>query len=173
MKLKDACSLVKKKSYDQLRQHVKKLRHHFANKGPFSQNDVFSSSHVGMWKLDSKEGWALKNWCFQNVTLEKTFESPLDYKEIKPVNPKESTILWSPDVNSHLIGIGPDSGKDWGQEEKWTTEDEMIGWHHQLSGQELRNPRDSEGQGSLACCSLWVMKSQILLSDQTTATQGW
>ena len=87
MKLKDACPW--KKSYDQPRQHIKKQRHHFANKGPYSQSYGFSSNHVQMWELDHKEGCVLKNWCFWTVVLEKTLESPLDCKEIKPVNPKE------------------------------------------------------------------------------------
>ena len=134
-----------KKSYDQPRQHIKKQRHYFANKGP-------SSSHVWMWELDHKESWALKNWCFSIVVLKKTSESPLDSKEIKPVNPKwnqsciftgrtdaeaETPILWPLDVKNWLIGKDPDVGKDWRQEEKGTTEDEMSGWHHQLSGRSL------------------------------------
>ena len=103
----------------------------------------FSSSHVWMWELDYKESWALKNWCFWTVVLEKTLESPLDYKEIQPVNTKgnqswifirmtdaeaETPILWPPDVKSWFFGKDPDAGKDWGQEEKGTTEDEMAGW---------------------------------------------
>ena len=105
--------------------------------------------HVWMWKLDSKESWALKNWCFLTVVLEKTLESPLDCKEIQPVGPKgdqswvfigrtdveaETPILWPPDVKSWLIWKDPDAGKDWGQEEKGMTEDEMVKWHHQLNG---------------------------------------
>ena len=87
--MKQEKTLVRwKKSYDQLRQHIKKQRHHFANKGPSSQSYGFSSSHVWMWELDHKESWALKNWFFWTVVLEKTFESPLDFKEIQPVNPK-------------------------------------------------------------------------------------
>ena len=114
-----------------------------------------------MWELDRKEGWVLKNWCFQIVVLEKTPESPLDSKEIKPVNPKgnlpwiligktdakaEAPILWPPDAKNWLIGKDPDAGKDWGQEERVMTEDEMIGWHHRLDGQELEQTLgDSEG----------------------------
>ena len=105
-----------------------------------------------MDELDYKESWALKNWCFLAVVLEKTLESPLDCKEIQPVYSKgdqpwvfigrtdieaETPILWPPDVNSWLTGKDPDAGKDWGQEEKGTTEDEMIGWHHRLSGHEF------------------------------------
>ena len=149
-KLKDACSL--EKSYDQPRQHIKKQRQYFANKGPSSQSYGLSSSHVWMWELDYKESWVLKNWCFQTVGLEKTLESPLDSKEIPPVHPKgnqswifiertdaeaETPILWPPDVKSWLIGKDPDAGKYWSQEEKGMTEDEMVGWHHQLDGHEF------------------------------------
>ena len=105
-----------------------------------------------MWELDYKESWALKNWCFWSVELEKTLESPLDCKEIQPVNPKgnqswrfiwrtdveaEAPILWPPDVKNWLIGKDPDAGKDLRQEEKGMTEDEMVGWHHQLDGHEF------------------------------------
>ena len=122
-----------------------------------------------MWELDHKEGWAPKNWCFWTVVLEKTLESPLDCKEIQPVNPKgnqswifigrtdaeaEAPILWPPDVKSWLIWKDPDDEKDWRQEEKGTTEDEIVGWHHQLNGHEFEQALgDAEGQGSLACCS--------------------
>ena len=112
-------------------------KHYFANNGPSSQSYGFSSSHVWMWVLDYKENWALKNWCFWTVVLEKTLESPLDCKEIQPVHPKEqswvfigktdaeadSPILWLPHEKSWLIGKDPDAGRDWGQEEKGTTED--------------------------------------------------
>ena len=141
-----------KKSCDQHRQHIKMQRHYFANKGPSSQGYGFSHSHVWMWELDYKESWAQKNWCFWTVVLEKALESPLDCKEIQPVHPKgdeswvfigrtdveaETPILWPPDVKSWLIGKDPDAGKDWGQEEKATTEDEMVGWHHWLNGHEF------------------------------------
>ena len=139
-----------KKSYDQPRQHIKKQRHYFTNKGPSSQSYGFSSSHVWMWESDHKESWVLKNWCFQIVVLEKTLESPLDCKEIKPVNSKgnqswifigrtdaEASILWPPDKKNWLIGKDPDAGKVWGQQEKGTTEDEMFGWHHRVSGHGL------------------------------------
>ena len=114
-----------------------------------SQSYDFSSSHVWMWELDYKESWAPKNWCFWTVVLEKTLESPLDCKEIKPVHLKENQswiftgridaeseapILWPPDVKNWLIGKDPDAGKDWGQEEKGMTEDEMVEWHHRLDG---------------------------------------
>ena len=121
------------------RQHIKKQRHYFANKGPYSQSCGFSSSHVWMWELEHQEGWALKNWCFQTVMLEKTLESPLDSKKIKPVNPKgnqpwifigrteaEAPVLWPPDVKSLLTGKDSDAGKDWKQKEKEVAEDEMV-----------------------------------------------
>ena len=130
-----------KKSYDQSRENIKKQRYYFANKGPSSQSYGFSSSHVWMWELDHKESWALKNWCFRTVVLEKT-QSPLDCKEIQPVHSEgdqpwdffggndaeaETPVLWAPDAKNWLTGKDPDAGKDWRQEEKGTTEDEMIG----------------------------------------------
>ena len=139
-----------KKSYDQPRQHIKKQRHYFADKGPLSQSYGFSRSHIWMWELDHKESWALKNWCFWTVVLEKTLESPLDCKKNKPVNCKENQswmligrtdeveapVLWPPDAKNWLIGKDPEAGKDWRQEEKGKTEDEMVGWHHWLNGHE-------------------------------------
>ena len=125
IKLKDA---PWKESYDQPRQDIKKQRHYFANKGPSSQSYGFSSSHVWMWDLDHKEGWALKNGCFWTAVLEKTLESPLDFKEIQPVHPKgnqswiflgktdaeaETLILWPPDAKNWLIWKYLDAGKDW------------------------------------------------------------
>ena len=122
-----------KKSYEKSRQHIKKQRYHFANKGLSTQSYGFSSSHVWMWELDHKEGWMPKNWCFQTVVLKKTLESPLDFKEIKPYNPKENPpwksigrtdaeaeapVLWPPDAESQLIWKDPDAGKDWRQEER-------------------------------------------------------
>ena len=124
-----------------------------------------------MWELDHKEGWAPKNWCFWTVVLVKTLESPLNSKEIKPVNPKgnqtwifigrtdaeaEVPILWPPDAKSQFIRKDPDAGKDRRQEEKGTTEDKMVVRHHQLNGHGFEQaPGDGEGQGSLACCSPW------------------
>ena len=120
-----------------------------------------------MWELDHKECWVPKNWCFRTVVLEKTLQSPSDSKQTKPVNPKgnqpwvfigradsEAPILWPSDAKNWLIGKDPDAGKDWRQEEKGTTEDEMVGWHHWLSEHEFeQTPGDSERQGSLECCS--------------------
>ena len=135
---------------------------------------LFSSGHVWMKELNHKEGWAPKNWWFWTVVLEKTLESPLDSKEIKSVNPKgnqpwiftartdaevEAPIRWPLDVKSQLIGKDSDAGNYWRQEEKGTTEDEMVGWHHQLNGHEFdQTLGNSEGQGSLACCSPWSRK---------------
>ena len=139
-----------------------------------------------MWELDRKEGWALKNWCIWTVVLEKTLESPLDCREIKPVNSKENQpwifierlelklqYFWPPDAKSWLIGKDPDAGKDWGQEEKGMTEDEMIGWHHGLNGHEFEQTLgDSEGQGSLACCSS-CMGLHRVRHDWVTEQQQW
>ena len=152
----------------------KKKQRHFVNKGPSSQGYGFSSGHVWMWELDYKESWVLKNWCFWTVVLEKTFENPLDSKEIQPVHPKgnqswifigrtdveaETPIFWPPDVKSWLIGKDPDDGKDWGQKEKGMTEDQMVGWHHRLNGHGFGwTPGVGDGQGGLECCSSWGRK---------------
>ena len=150
MKLKDTCSL--EESCDKPRQYIKKQRHYFADKGPSNQSYGFSSSHVWMWELDYKESWVPKNWCFWTVMLQRTLESPLDSKKIKPVNPKgnqswifigrtdakaETPILWPPDAKNWPIGKDPDAGKDWRQEEKGMTEGEMVGWHHWLNRHEF------------------------------------
>ena len=127
--------------------------------------------HVWMWELDCEESWAPKNWCFWTVVLEKTLESPLDCKEIQPVHPKgdqswmfigrtdveaETPIFWPPDAKSWLIWKDPDAWKDWGQEEKGMTEDEMVRWHHWLNGYGLWwTPGVGDGQGGLACCGSW------------------
>ena len=131
---------------------ILKNRCYFANKCPYSRGYGFMSDHVWMWELDSKESWASKNWCFWTVVLEKPLESPLDCKEIQPVHPKayqswvitgrtdveaETPILWPPDAKSRLIWKDPDARKDWRREEKGTTEDEMVGWHHWLNGHEF------------------------------------
>ena len=172
---------------DKPRQCIKKKqRNHFANKGPCSQSYGFSSIYVWMWKLDPKEGWAPRNWCFWNVVLEKTLESPFDSKEIKPINPKENQswifigrtdaeapVLWPPDVKSWLMGKDPDAGKGWGQEEKGTTEEEMVEWHHWHNGHEFEQTLgDSARQGSEAWPAAvhGVAKSQKWLSDWTSAT---
>ena len=151
MKLKDASPW--KESDDQPTQHIKKQRHCSANKGPFSQGYGFTSSRVWMWGLYYKESWVPKNWCFWTMMLKKTLERPLDCKEMQSVNPKgnqswifigrtdveaETPILWPPDRKNWLIWKDPDAEKDWGQEEKGTTEDEMVGWHHWLNGHEFR-----------------------------------
>ena len=136
----------------------------------FSKSRQRTSSHVWMWELDHKESWALKNWCFWTVVLKKTLESPLDCK-IKPVNPKgnqswiftgrtdaeaEAPMLWPPDMKSWLTGKDPNAGKDWRQEEKGMTENEMVGWHHQLNGHEFEQALGvGDGQGSLPCYSSW------------------
>ena len=127
---------------------------------------------VWMWELDHKEGWALKNWCFRTVVLEKTLESPLDCKEIKSVNlikgnqpwifigrtdaKAEALIFWPPDAENRLIEKDSAAGKDWRQKEKRATEDKMVGWHHQFNGREPgQTPGVGEGQGCLVCCSPW------------------
>ena len=163
-----------KESYDQPRQHIKKQRHYFANKSPSSEGYGFSSGHVWMWELDYKESLVPKNWCFWTAVLEKTLMSPLDCKEIQPVPPKgdqswvfigrsdveaETPILRTPDGKSWLIGKDLDAGEDWGQEEKWTREDEMVGWHHWLNGHGFGwTPGVGDGQGGLACCGSWGRK---------------
>ena len=136
-----------------------------------------------MWELDYKESWAPKNWCFWTAVLEKTLESPLDCKEIQPVHPKgdqswvfigrtdveaKTPILWPPYAKNWLIWKDPDAGKDWGQEEKGATEDEMVGRHHQFNGHGFGwTLRVGDGQGGLACYSHGVAKSRTRLSDWT------
>ena len=148
---------------------VLKSRHHFADKGPYSQSYGFPISHVWMWKIDHKEGWTQKSWCFWTVVLEKTLEIPLDCKEIKPVNPKgnqfriftgrtdaEALVLRPPIVKSWLIEKDPDAGKDWRQEKKGTTENKMNGWYNRLNRHEFEQaPGDGKGWGSLECWSPW------------------
>ena len=150
-----------------------------ANKSLSSQGYGFSSSHVGMWELDYKESWWPNNWCFWIVVVEKTLESPLDCKEIKPAHPKENQswifigrtdaeaetpILWPLDAKNWHIGKDPDAGKDWRHEKKGTTEDEMVGWHHRRDGREFEwTPGVGDGQGGLVCSCPWVHKG----SDMT------
>ena len=134
-----------------------------------------------MWELDYKERWVPKNWCFWTVVLEKTLESPLNCKEIKPVHPKgnqswifigstdakaETPILWPPDVKSWLIGKDPNAGKDWRQKKKGMTEDEMVGWHHQLDGHELVQELATD-RGAWCAAAHGVAKSRTWLSDWT------
>ena len=169
--------------YDQTRQHIQKQRHYFANKGLSSQGYGFSSGHVWMWELDCEESWVLKNWCFWTVVLEKTLQSPLDCKEIQPVHskgdqPLEGPMLklklqyfWPPHAKSWLIGKDSDAGRDWGQEEKGTTEDEMAGWHHWLNGCESQwTPGVGDGQGGLACCYSWGRK-ELDMTEQLNWTE--
>ena len=142
-----------KKSYDEPRQRIKKQRHYFANKGPYSQNYGFSSSHIQIWELGHNESWEPKNWCFWIVVLEKTYESPLDWNKIERVNPKgnqphifirrtnavyEAPILGPPHVKSWHIGEDSNAGKDWEHKEKRVTGDGMLGIH---PGAELLNCR--------------------------------
>ena len=155
-----------------------------ANKGPSIQGYGFSSSHVWMWELDYKESWELKNWCFWTVVLEKTLESPLDCKEIQPAHSEgdqpwdffgrndaeaETLVLWPPHAKSWLIGEDFDAGRDWGQEEKGMTEDEIAGWHHWLYGRESEwAPGVGDGQGGLTCCDSWGHKE-----SDTTERLNW
>ena len=138
-----------------------------------------------MWELDCKESWAPKNWCLSTVVLEKTLESPLDYKEIQPIRPKgdqswvfmgrtdaeaETPTLWPPDVKNWLIGKDPDAGKDWRQKKR-TTENEMVEWHHQFDGPEFEQaPGVGDGQGSLARCSPWGRRVR---HDWVTELTDW
>ena len=162
---------------------ILKSRHYFANKGLPSQGYGFSSGHAWVWEVDCEESWAQKNWCFWTVLLEKTVESPLNCKEIQPVHPKgyqswvfigrtdveaETPILWPPNAKKWLIGKDPDAGKDWGQEEKGTTEDEMVGWRHHLDGcgfeWTMWVVRDKEAWHAAVH---EIAKSRIWLSDWT------
>ena len=182
-----------KKSYDQPRQHMKKERHYFADKSPSSQSYSFSSGQVWIWELDYKESWVPKNWCFCTAVLEKTLKSPLDCKEIKPVNLKgnlswifigridaeaETPVLWLPDAKNWLIGKDPDAGKDQRQEEKGMTEDEMVEWHHRLDGHEFEQARGvGDGQGGLACSSPWgheesPMTERLNWTERNTLLKG-
>ena len=137
-----------------------------------------------MWELDCEESWALKNWCFWSVVLEQTLESHLDCKEIQPVHSEgaqpwvffgrndakaETPVLWPPHAKSWLIGKDFEAGRDWGQEEKGMTEDEMAGWHHWLDGRESQwTPGVGDGQGALACCDSWGRKE-----SDTTKRLNW
>ena len=156
----------------------------FANKGPSSQGYGFSSGHVRMWRLDCEESWAPKNWWFWTVVLEKTLESPLDCKEIQPVHSRgyqpwdffgrndakaETPVFWPPHEMSWLIEKDSDAGRDWGQEEKGMTEDEMAGWHYWLDGRESEwTPGVGDGQVGLAWCDSWGRKE-----SDTTEQVNW
>ena len=153
------------------------------SQGSSSQGYGFSYGHVWMWELDCEEGWVPKNWCFWTVVLEKTLESLLDCKEIQPVHSKdqswvffgrndakaETPVLWPPHAKIWVIGKDSDAGRDWGQEEKGTIEDEMAGWHHRLDGREPEwTPGVGDGQGGLACCYSWGRKE-----SDTTEWLNW
>ena len=144
-------------------------------------------SGISLWYKFAFPWWLTKNWCFWTMVLEKTLDSPLDCKEIQPVHPKgnqswifigrtdveaETQILWPPDAKSWLIWKNPDAGKDWRQEEKGTTEDEMVGWHHWLNGHEFeQTPGVGDGQGGLACCSPWILYNFISIIITMTSPQ--
>jgi len=166
---------------------ILKSRHYFANKGPSSQGYGFfqwscMDVRVGLW-------WKLKNWCFWTVVLEKSLESLLDCKEIQPVHPKgdqswvfigrtdaeaETLIFWPPHAKSWLTGKNPDAGRDWGQEEKGMTEDEMAGWHHRLDGHESEwTPGVGDGQGGLACCDSWRRKEKDMTEQLKWTELNW
>ena len=148
--------------------------------------EIISCGHVWMWELDCEEGWALKNWCFWSVVLEKTLESPLDCKGIQPVHSEgdqpwdffrrndakaETPVLWPPHTKGWLIGKDSDAGRDWGQEEKGTTQDEMAGWHPRLDGCESEwTLAVGDGQGGLACCDSWGHKKSDM-TDQLNWTE--
>ena len=175
--------LLGRKAITNLDSILKKQRHYFAHKGLSGQRYGFSNGHVWMWELDHKEGWALKNWCFWTVVLEKALESPLDCKEIKPTNPQgnqswmfigrtnaEAPTLWPPEANNWLLRCRetPDAGKDWRQEKKGMMEDEMVGWHRWLDGHEFE-----QTPGLVMYREAWraavhgVSKSRTRLSDWT------
>ena len=148
---------------------------------------VFPVFMYGCKSWTIKESWVLNNWCFWTVVLEKTLESPLDCKEVQPVRPKgnrswvfigrtdveaETPILWPPDVKNWLIGKDHDVRKDWRQEEKGTTEDEVVGWHHQLDGHEFESALGvNDGMGGLTCCSPWGRK-ELDMTEQLNCTQS-
>ena len=171
-----------KKSYDQPRQHIEEQRRYFADKGPSSQGYGFSSSHVWMWELGYKESWAQKSWCFWNVVLEKTLESPLDCKNIKPLNPKKISPEYSLEglmlklklqyfghlmQRTNSLEKDPDA-KDWRQEEKGMTENEMVGSHHRLDGHEFEQALGVDVDREAWCAVVYgVTKSWTRLSNWT------
>ena len=172
------------KSYGQPRKHSKKQRHYFANKGRSSQSYGFSSSHVWMWELDYKESWALKNWCFWTMVLEKTLRVLWNARRSNQSILKEISPEWSLEglmlklklqysghlmQRTDLLAKDPDAGKDLRQEEKGTTENEMVGWHHWLNGHEFEQASGvGDRQGSLACYSPWGCKE-----SDTTEQLNW
>ena len=168
-----------KKSYDRPRQHIKKQRHHLTDKSLYSLSYSFSSSHVWMWELDHKESWAPKNWCFWTVVL-KILRVPWTARRsnqsiLKEISPKYSLEDWcwswssASDAKNWLIWKDSDGGKDRRREEKGTTEDEMVGWHHRLNGREFEQALGvGDGLGSLACCSPWDHKE-----SDTTEQLNW
>ena len=166
-----------------------KSRHYFVNKGPSSQGCGFSCGHVWMWELDCEEGWAPKNWCFWSVMLEKTLESPLDCKEIQPVHFKEdqswvfigrtdveaeTPVLWLPHAKNWLIGKNPDAGRDWGQEEKGMTENEMTGWHGRLDGHESEQTLGDVEDREAWCAAVYrFTKRQLLKNNNKQEVLTW
>ena len=167
------CLLLRRKAMTNLDNVLKSRDITLPTKVHIVKAMVFFSSHAQMWELDRKEGWAPKNWCFWIVVLENSLRVPWTVR-IKPVNPKrnqplifiertdaeaEAPILWPPDGKSQVTRKDPANGQDSRQEEKGATEDKMVGWHHWLNGHEFeQTPGDTEGQGSLACCSPWGSK---------------
>ena len=151
----------------------------FSSKGLSSQGYGFSSGHLWMWELDCEESWAMKNWCFWTMVLEKALESPLDCKEIQPVHSEgdqswvffgrndakaETPVLRPPHAKNWLIGKDSDAGRDWGQEEKGTTEDGMAGWHHRLNGREFEWTLGvGDGQGGLLFCNSWGRRESDMI----------
>ena len=181
------CLLLGRKVMTNLDSILKKQRHYFANKGLSSQGYGFYSGHVWMWELNYKESWALKNWCFWTVVLEKTLSwESVGLQGIQPVHPKrnqswifigrtdaeaETPLLWPPEAKKWLTGKDPDAGKDWRWEKKGMAEDEMVGWHHQLDGYESEQaPGVGDGQGSLVCCGSWGHK-ELDMTEQLNSTE--